>query len=254
MAEELQGSVPELVVEGSGFITILRLNRPKRRNALNASVLSALREALVAAGGSRAIVLTGSEGNFCAGADLSGVEDREFVELLRSVLIGIRETPCPVIAAIDGFALGAGTQLATACDLRVAASDSTFGIPAAKLGLTVDWWTVRRVAAICGESVARALLVGGEQIGGDRARELGYVHRLAEPSGALREARAWAEQLAELAPLTLAAHKTMLNRIEDDHAYSVEVEAARLRAWSSADLQEGLAAFRDRRPPRFTGR
>ena len=140
--------------------------------------------------------------------------------------------------------MGAGTQLAVACDLRVATYDAQFGIPAGKLGLMVDQWTIDRLVAVAGESPARAMLLAAEVYRGDTAHRLGFVHRLGAPA----DAWAWAEQIAALAPLTLGGHKVGLNGAGEE-AYG---EGFR-RAWASADLQEGMAAFRERRPPVFRG-
>ncbi|HEY7939737.1 MAG TPA: enoyl-CoA hydratase-related protein, partial [Acidimicrobiales bacterium] len=129
-------------------VVVVTLDRPERRNALDHATLQSLRDAITHAVDQRArvLVLTGAGGHFCAGADLTGVEDEGFVDLLRSVLEGLHTAPFPVVAAIEGAALGAGTQLAMSCDLRIATADASFGIPAAKLGLTVDHWTVQQLA------------------------------------------------------------------------------------------------------------
>ncbi|MDP1803547.1 MAG: enoyl-CoA hydratase-related protein, partial [Acidimicrobiales bacterium] len=200
----------------------------------------------------RVVVLTGAEGHFCAGADLSGVEDAGFTDLLRKVLGTLRDDERPHLAAVDGAALGAGTQLAIACDLRVATASARFGIPAARLGLLVDHWSVERLSLLAGAGATRAMLLGAETYGGEDALGLGLVQRL----GDLEAALGWADEIAALAPLTLAGLKVSLNRLEmpvgkgDD----ADVLAAWDRAWASADLQEGIAAFRERRRPVFHGR
>jgi enoyl-CoA hydratase len=153
------------------------------------------------------------------------------------------------MAAIEGAALGAGTQLAVACDLRVATAGASFGIPAAKLGLMVNHWTVQRVATLLGPSTARAVLLAAEVVDGEQALRLGLVNR----AGALPEALAWAEQIATLAPLTIAGHKLMLNKLEAPPAGDDDVTLAFTRAWESADFAEGLDAFRTRRTPTFRG-
>ena len=150
------------------------------------------------------------------------------------------------MAACDGAALGAGTQLATACDLRVATPAARFGIPAGKLGLMVDQTTVRRLVATAGESAARSMLLGAEVLDGERAHALGLVQRL----GAIDEALAWADDVAALAPLSRAGHKLGLQRPDDGEGY----RAAFTAAWASADLQEGQTAFHEKRRPRFEGR
>lgn len=233
-------------------LTIITLDRPERRNALDHATLTELTAVLQAARErpTRALVLTGADGHFCAGADLTGVEDASFAVLLQGVLDRLRDVPFPTIAAIEGAALGAGTQLAVACDLRVATAGSSFGIPAAKLGLMVNHWTVQRTASMLGPSMARAVLLAAEVVRGDDAHRLGLVNRV----GALPEALDWAEGIAELAPLTIAGHKLMLNRLEVELGGDDAVQEAFDRAWESQDFAEGIEAFRARRSPRFQGR
>jgi enoyl-CoA hydratase len=131
----------------------------------------------------------------------------------------------------------------------VATPDARFGIPAAKLGLMVDHWTVRRLVRLAGEGPARAMLMAAEEIDGATALQLGLVQR----TGGVEDALLWGEAIATLAPLTVAGHKLLLERIVDEPAPDPEVEAAIRRAWTSADLGEGMAAFRERRRPQFKG-
>jgi enoyl-CoA hydratase len=238
--------------ETRGPVVVATIDRPERRNAVDRATLDGLAGVLAAVaegaegdggdGGVRALVLTGAGGHFCAGADLGGVEDEAFGAALRGVLDGLRLAPCVTIAAVDGAALGAGTQLAVACDLRVATPGARFGIPAGKLGLAVDAWTVDRLALLAGAGPARAMLLAAEVLSGEEAQRIGLVQRL----GGLDDALAWVDDIAALAPLTLRAHKAALEQPAD-------APAASARAWASADLQEGLAAFRERRQPRFLG-
>jgi len=238
-------------VDDHGPVAQLTIDRPERRNALDREALEQLLAALAAVGEARVLVITGTAGHFCAGADLSGVEDAAFTDLLRRVLSALRDDPRPSVAAVDGTALGAGTQLAVACDLRVATPSARFGIPAAKLGLMVDHWTAGRLALLAGAGPARAMLLAAETYGADEALRMGLVQRI----GDLDEALGWADEIAALAPLTMAGHKLALNRLEmpvgpgDD----ADVRAASDRAWASDDLREGIAAFRERRRPIFKG-
>ncbi len=148
------------------------------------------------------------------------------------------------LAAIDGPSLGAGAQLACACDLRVATAPSRIGIPAARLGLAVDAWTVRRLSDQVGPSVARGMLLGAQTWNAEQLSESGFIHRI----GNLEHAIHLAEELAALAPLTIAAHKLML-----EGAPEHEAQAASRAAWASADAVAGREAFRATRPARFTG-
>lgn len=233
-------------------VVVLTLDRPERRNAVDHPTLLALvdaQDALRVEGGTRVVVLTGEPPAFCAGADLQGVDAGVFSADLHRVLRGFTELPFPVIAAVDGPALGAGVQLATACDLRVAAPGSVFGIPAARLGLMVDQWTVDRVARELGWAVARGMLVAAETYDADRLHAAGAVHRL----GGLDVALAWAGELAALAPLTMAGHKLALEVGAGPTVHEPAVAAARAVAWSSADAEEGRRAFLEKRPAVFRG-
>jgi enoyl-CoA hydratase len=240
------------IIDDAQGITLLTLDRPERRNAVDHDTLAQLTAAIEAAAArpTRVLVLTGAHGHFCAGADLTGVEDASFASLLQGVLDGLRDVPFPTIAAVSGAALGAGTQLAVACDLRVALPNATFGIPAAKLGLMVNHWTVQRVATLAGPSTARAILLAAETITGAEALRIGFVNR----EGSLPTALAWAAGIAKLAPLTIAGHKLMLNRLESAPVHDADVVAAFDRAWGSDDFAEGIDAFRNRRTPEFRGR
>ena len=238
-------------VEPAGPVVTVTIDRPERRNALDLAAVGDLTAALDGVGPDvRVLVLTGAGGHFCAGADLSGVEDQAFQPRLGALLDRLRTARYVTIAAIDGAALGAGAQLAVACDLRVATPGASFGIPAAKLGLAVDARTVQRVAMLAGQGTARAVLLAAEVVGGTDAHRLGLVQRL----GGLDEAMAWASDIAGLAPLTIQAHKAALEALAPDVEAAPAVEASITRAWSSEDMREGLAAFRERRRPAFEGR
>jgi enoyl-CoA hydratase len=232
-----------------GSVALVRLDRPQRRNALDLDHCLELERLVRGAPGegARVLVLAGEGPHFCAGADLNGVEDAAFVATLHDALDALATVPIPTIAAVQGAALGAGTQLAVACDLRVAEPTARFGIPAARLGLMVDHWTVCRLAEVAGHSPARAMLVAAEEYDGEAAHRLGLVHRL----GSRADAEAWAADLARLAPLTMAGHKLGLNELE---AGSGAYEEAFSRAWASRDLAEAMAARSEKRAPEFEGR
>ena len=235
-----------------GHVSVLTLNRPERRNAIDAQACGAIAVAVDEATSSetRVLIVRGEGTNFCAGADLTGVEDHTFATRLRTALLALRDAPFPTIAAVHGAALGAGTQLAIACDLRVAADGSRFGIPAGKLGLMVDQWTVQRLALMVGHATARAMLLSAEEVSAERAHGIGFVDRIGDLDAAL----AWAEHIAALAPLSVQGHKLALNSLEPEVVTDSKVEAAFLRAWHSDDVVEGKAAFAERRPPNFQGR
>ena len=239
-------------LEHRGHVALVTIDRPERRNAVDHETLLALKrvqgEAIAA--GARCLVLTGAQPAFCAGADLGGVESGEFAVALSAALRGFTELSIPTIAAIDGPALGAGMQLVVACDLRVATERSVFGVPAAKLGLAVDHWTIDRLAREMGGSIARAMLVVATTYRADQLVAAGGVHRL----GDLDDALSWAAEIAGLAPLTMATHKLGLERIGRSSSAHPDFERAREATWSSADAAEGRAAFLAKRSPNFTGK
>ncbi len=240
--------------EVRGRVVSVVIDRPEKRNAVDLETLHAITEAqtMVRESGARVLVLSGAPPAFCSGADLAGVELGVFTDTLLAVLRGFGALDALTVAAVDGPALGAGTQLAAACDLRVATASSRFGVPAAKLGLAVDRWTVERVAQEAGWSPARFMLLTGESM--EAASLLGgFVHRIGNVSDAL----VWADELSLLAPLTIAAHKSMLEGVSAASGREVSdetMERVRLAAWNSEDAAEGRRAFMEKRSPRFDGR
>lgn len=236
------------VVDGVGLV---ELERPERRNALDVEHCRGIVEAIgaVLAGGARTIVVTGSGTSFCSGADFGEVYTDGFRDALYAALHAVTDAPVPVVAAVNGPAIGAGTQLAIACDLRVAAPTAVFGVPTARIGLAVDPWTVRRLAQVAGGATARALLLACDQVGADLALARGLVDRL----GSRDDALALAAEISTLAPLTLRYNKLALDRTDlaDDDA---ELAAAFEACWASADLVEGRRARTERRAAAFTGR
>ena len=235
-----------LAVRRDGNVALLTLTREDRRNALNLELCRAIHQAAQAAvdEGARVIVITGRGSAFCSGADLGGVYGPEFLEALYGMLDGLTRLPVPVIAAVNGPAIGAGTQLAIACDLRVADEMAGFAVPTARNGMAVDGWTIRTLAQLAGTGRARRLMLAAETLGHDEALAAGLVDR----EGSLDDALDWAHEIAELAPLALAHNKLVLNG-GDDEAVNASFEAV----WASDDVREAAAARSAKRAPNFTG-
>lgn len=242
-------------VRSQDLVTVLTLNRPDKRNALNAELCRLVGDAVSEAvkAGDRAIVITGAGTAFCSGADLGAVYTADFRDSLAAMLRNITDAPVPVIAAVNGPAIGAGTQLAIAADLRVAAPEALFAVPTAKLGLAVDPWTIRRLALAAGNATARAMLLGCDQVDAQAALRCGLVER----AGSLQQAIDWAAALTALAPLTIAYSKRALNEMsstDTTHTASPGLDAAFAACWASADFTEGRRARAEKRPPMFEGR
>lgn len=242
-----------LGVHRDGDVVVLELQREAKRNALDLGLCEAILAgaehavgAGPASGGARAIVVTGRGSAFCSGADLGGVYGDAFLEALYGMLHGLTRLPVPVIAAVNGPAIGAGTQLAMACDLRVADATARFGVPTARNGMAVDAWTIRTLAQLSGTGPARRMMLAGELVDRDEALQHGLVDR----AGTLDDALRWAHEIATLAPMTLAYNKAVLNGTLDDDA----IEQGFRDVWASADVQEAATARAEKRAPRFRGR
>ncbi len=238
-----------ILSETTDAVTTLTIDRTHRRNALDLTSLEELHAAVVAAvdGGSRAIVLTGAQGHFCAGADLTELEDVSFTERLAQVLTHLAAVPVTTVAAISGSCMGLGMQLAVACDLRVVEDGARFAVPVAKLGLMVDQWTIDRVTRFWGEGAARHMVLTAAVLDHEDAWRLGFSQR----RGGLETALEVAGSAVPLAPLTQSGSKMGMNRPAEPDA---DYDRAFARAWASADLAEGQRAFTERRSPVFEGR
>lgn len=229
-------------------VVVLELQREERRNALNLELCQEIHAAVDGAidGGARSIVVTGQGTVFCSGADLGGVYGPEFLEALYGMLHHLTRVPVPIIAAVNGPAIGAGTQLAMACDLRVADETARFAVPTAKNGMAVDAWTIRTLTQLAGMGPARRLMLAAETLDRDEALACG----LADRAGTVDEAIAWAHEIATLAPLSLAHNKLVLNGSRDDDA---AIEASFRAVWASEDVREAATAREEKRPPVFKG-
>jgi enoyl-CoA hydratase len=250
--------------ERDDLVGIATIDRPERRNALSADLCEDLTAHLVGNRDLRAVIVTGSgDKAFSAGADLArrtsdtsslehGGRDtfRPSFEVLLDSLVGF---PSPVLAAVNGAALGAGMQLAVACDLRVAAPHATFGIPAGRLGVLLSASNLQRLSTLVGQGMARDLLFTARTLSVAEAQLVGLVQRQAED--VLEAAKTLAAEIATLAPVSIAGHKRALNLIAGELTPEKrhEIEALESAAFQSADLQEGLTAFAEKRRPNFRG-
>jgi enoyl-CoA hydratase len=254
-----------LRVENDGQTAIITIAREKALNALNSQTINELTWALREVDGDqrlRAAILTGAgEKSFIAGADiaemepLSPVEARGFAE--RGHALGlIGEMAKPVIAAVNGFALGGGCELALACDFVYASEKAKFGQPEVNLGVMAGFGGTQRLARRIGAARAMELLLTGETIGAAEAYRLGLVNAVVPPEGLMDKARATAQKIIEKAPLAVAATKRAVRKAEElplERGCDLERELFAL-LFSTADQKEGMRAFLEKRPARFLSR
>ena len=233
-------------------------------NALDRPTLEELRDRLAEVADDTAVgvvVLTGAgDRAFVAGADIKYMSGLSVEEALAWGELGHRSAqlletmPKPTIAAINGFALGGGCELALACDLRYAASTAKLGQPEINLGIIPGWGGTQRLARVCGLGVAKDLILTGRLVDADEALRLGLVNAVHDP---VRDrARETAELLASKSPLALAAAKRALNHgLQGDHVENLTREAREFGdLFGTQDAKEGMTAFVEKREPRFTGR
>jgi enoyl-CoA hydratase/carnithine racemase len=250
-------------VEVAGRVATVTLNRPEALNAISTELAVALAEAvepLATDPGVRAVVLTGAgERAFCVGADLkqrAGLDDHGWFvqrEAFRRGFAAVRRCPLPTVAAVSGFALGGGAELAISCDLVVAATDATFGLPEVRLGLVPAGGGTQLLVRRVGRSAARDLVLTGRRVGAEEARRLGLADRVVPRDEVLAAATALATELAGNAPTAVRMAKWALEVGGDlplEAAMEVEDQAWR-RAVLSDDRREGITAWLEQRDPDF---
>ncbi|MGH7719222.1 MAG: enoyl-CoA hydratase/isomerase family protein [Gemmatimonadaceae bacterium] len=257
---------PQVVLaETRGHVSIITLNRPEKRNALNGQLRCALLGALDGAARDdnvRVIVLTGAgDKAFVAGADIGEFEGRSPVDQYRTMKLptifdAVERHRVPVIAAVNGFCLGGGMELALACDIRIASSGARFGQPEVNLGIIPGGGGTQRLPRIVGQGAALRLILTGEMIDAAEALRIGLVEEVVSPEHLLARATAIAETIASKSPVAVAAAKEATRAAMSlplQEGLKLETALFQL-CFSSDDKAEGVRAFLEKRGANFTGR
>ncbi|HLW60670.1 MAG TPA: enoyl-CoA hydratase-related protein [bacterium] len=254
-----------VTLDGSEGIYILTLRRPDALNALNSGLCRDMLDALARVDqdpGARVLILTGEGRAFCAGADLLEREGAALEaiwahnRLIFQIPLGLERMAVPTIAAVNGYALGGGCEVALGCDLRWAASSAEFGCPEVARGIVPAAGGTQRLPRLVGSSRAMALILSGRRIGAQEAHRIGLVDAVVAPEDLSRAVGETARIIAANAPLAVRAAKRAIR-----HGLGATLEAGlefegqlQRMLYATADCQEGIAAFRERRAPRWAGR
>lgn len=260
----MTSDVVRLEIEGP--LAVLTVNRPDKLNALDAEVIGALHDAVEKLAGSpdvRCAILTGAgEKAFVAGADIPSMqalsvdEARAFAQKGHALGAAMEALSIPIIAAVNGFALGGGCELALACDFVHASEKARFGQPEVKLGVIPGFGGTQRLARRVGIGRARELVYSGAMIGADEALRIGLVNAVHPHAELMTKVRALATTIAAMGPFAVAEAKRVLREGEErplEEANAIEVEGF-ARCFSTSDQREGMKAFLEKRAASFTGR
>lgn len=255
----------KLIVERQDAVGIVKINNPQAMNALNSTVLGELDAAfseIEKDADVKAVIITGEGRAFVAGADISqmstmsAAEGKAFGEQGAAIFRKIEKLPIPVIAAVNGFALGGGCELAMACDIRIASVKAKFGQPEVGLGITPGFSGTQRLPRIVGMGIAKELIYTADIIDAAEAYRIGLVNKLAEPENLMEEAMKMANKIASKAPIAVRYSKEAINtgiQTDMDSAIAIEANLFGL-CFASEDQKEGMAAFLKKEAPQFKNR
>jgi len=244
-------------------IALVRLNRPKELNALNLQLMGELRDALKELDDNkevRVIIITGNEKAFAAGADIKQMSDKTAIDMLQidqfSTWDSIRKTRKPIIAAVSGFALGGGCELAMLCDMIVASETAKFGQPEIKIGVMPGAGGTQRLTRAVGKARAMEMVLTGKFISAEEALQFGLINRIVPVELYLNEAVKLAKEIAELSPIAVQLAKESVNKAHDTFLQEgLFFERKNFyMLFASEDQKEGMNAFIEKRKPEFKGK
>lgn len=250
-----------LIIEIEDYVALIRLNRPDALNALNQKLMSELADALAAADKNdkvRCIILTGSEKAFAAGADVREMAGKSFVDVYGDDLFGteaerIMRVRKPIIAAVSGYALGGGCELAMMCDFIIAADTAKFGQPEINLGILAGMGGTQRLTRFVGKAKSMDMHLTGRNMDAAEAERCGLVSRVVPAKNLIEEAMKSAMKIAEKSALTVMAVKEAVNRAQETSLREGMLFERRLfhALFATEDQKEGMAAFLEKRQPQF---
>ena len=255
-----------LLTEEKNQAVILTMNRPEVMNCLNFDLLYAMRDiidSLQYRTDIRTVIITGKgEKSFCAGADLkeraslTPDEVKKFILTIRNLLTSIQNLPVPVISAVNGVALGGGTEVALASDIRIASETASMGLTETRLAIIPGGGGTQRLPRIIGVAKAKELIFTGRRVDAKEALEIGLVNKITTPESLLAECLKMADMIAETGPIAVEMAKYAIDKgIETDLATGLAIESNAYRVTiPTEDRVEGLTAFREKRKPRYKGR
>ena len=256
-----------LTVSRDGAVALVRLNRPEARNALNTALmveLTAFAQAIRRRADLTAVILTGAEGYFSAGADLAAQGERRrptLLETREAVMAGPdmceawEAIEAVTLVALEGYCIGGGCALAVACDFRIMGAEAYMRLPEVPLGINMSWRSLPRITALVGPARAKRFVMFGEAAGAATCLDWGFCDEVAPVGQALAHAQAWAAKLAALPPLPVRMTKEAINAVAGagHHAATFMDRDQYLLTSRSDDFREGVAAFFEKRPPDFRG-
>ncbi len=252
-------------VESDDGVAVLTVDRQEKLNALDGQVVEEIGQALLEleSEGPRVIIVTGAgERAFIAGADIRAmsamdpIEAKRFSEIGHAAMALLDRSPIPTIAAVNGYALGGGCEVALACDIRIATENANFGFPEVGLGILPGLGGTQRLPRLIGPALAKELIFTGRRIGAEEAHEIGLANRVVGRGEALKAAKELAAEISANGPLAVRHAKAAANRaLDTDLISGLEYEADQFALlFATEDAREGMNAFGEKRKPRFEGR